>query len=169
MTTHTIVERADLFYGRWQHKLKGFQPEFSCLRRMEHGYIDKIIHARRSWGQTMRQRQPGSWYWGALTIDDDTVQNLHSMCDFLLSNTVERKMVIAQSWFYIYSDDLDFLGNPDHFNEVCSRILGALDQRDLFLEQRSYSDGRSGAPSLAGLMPPVIQNQAQESSKLSSL
>ena len=94
-------------------------------------------------------------------IPDTYLESLNRYYDeWMQEYSLGKKLIID-------SDDLDFLGNPEHFDEVCSRILGALDQRDLFLEQRSFSDGRSGAHSLAGLMPPVIQSQPQQSSSLS--
>lgn len=95
-------------------------------------------------------------------IPDTYLESLNRYYDeWMQEYSLGKKLIID-------SDELDFLGNPEHFDEVCSRILGALDQRDLFLEQRSFSDGRSGAPSLAGLMPPVISNSPQDSSRLSS-
>lgn len=109
MIKHTTIERTDLFHGQWQYRLKAYQPEFSCLRRLDHDYIDRVIHVRRSWGQTLRQPQPGSWRWVGLDITDSVVQNLHRMCDFLMASKSERKLVIAQSWFYVYSNDLDWL------------------------------------------------------------
>ena len=68
-----------------------------------------IMRARREWGRKIHQRQPGSWYWSQLEITDADVANLHSMCDFLLDDDRERKLVIAGSWFYFYTNDFSFL------------------------------------------------------------
>ena len=54
----------------------------------------------------------------------------------------------------IDSDSLDFVQRPEDFDLICSKILGALDQRDLFLEQRSFSD--RAVHSTSGLMPPSV-------------
>jgi hypothetical protein len=40
----------------------------------------------------------------------------------------------------IPSDELDFLHDPHDFDLVCSKILSALDQRDLFLEQTTQPE-----------------------------
>lgn len=50
-------------------------------------------------------QQPGSWAWAPLEISDKDVENLHLMCDWLLSDTRERKMVASGSWCYIYTND----------------------------------------------------------------
>lgn len=68
-----------------------------------------IMRARREWGRKIHQRQPGSWYWSQLDITDQDVDNLHSMCDFLLDDDRERKLVIAGSWFYFYTNDFTFV------------------------------------------------------------
>ena len=44
--------------------------------------------------------------------------------------------------------DLDFLHHPQHFDEICNRILSALDQRDLFLGRSSHPEISQSALSL---------------------
>ena len=71
------------------------------------------------------------------------------MCDFLLSNTVERKMVIAQSWFYIYSNDLDFLNIVSQLGWLDTKMIeissvkliaspGILVRKKTCYQKRSY-------------------------------
>jgi deoxyadenosine/deoxycytidine kinase len=87
-------------------------------------------------------------------IPDSYLSSLNRYYDeWMAEYSLGKKLIIE-------SDDLDFLGRREHFDEVCSRILGALDQRDMFLEQRSYSDIRSAGISPAGLMPPVAGDRA---------
>lgn len=101
--------RTDLYYGLYRYCLRGYQAEFHCLRELSHARIDNIMGARREWGRKIQLRQPGSWYWAALDITEQDVANLHSMCDFLLEDDRERKLVIAGSWFYFYTNDFDFV------------------------------------------------------------
>lgn len=101
--------RTELYYGQYRWCLRGYQSEFHCLREPSHARIDNIMRARREWGRKIHQRQPGSWYWSQLQITDQDVANLHSMCDFLLEDDSERKLVIAGSWFYFYTNDLSFV------------------------------------------------------------
>lgn len=101
--------RTELYYGRYLYCLRGYQAEFHCLRELNHARIDNIMVARREWGRKIQLRQPGSWYWAALDITEQDVANLHSMCDFLLKDDRERKLVISGSWFYFYTNDLPFV------------------------------------------------------------
>ena len=101
--------RTNLFFGQYRYCLRGYQPEFHCLRRLSHSSIDIIMRARREWGRQMHQRQPGSWHWAPLEITDLDVANLHAMCNFLLGDSRERKLVISGSWFYFYTNDRSFV------------------------------------------------------------
>lgn len=109
-----VQPRAGLYYQRWRYCIRGFQPEFFCLRAMDHGRIDRVVSARRDWGRRMASRQPGSWYWEAMEITEQDVMNLHRMCDFLQADARERKLVISGSWFYIYSNDLSLIADISH-------------------------------------------------------
>ena len=109
-----VQPRASLFYQRWRYCIRGFQPEFFCLRAMDHGRIDRVVSARRDWGRRMSSRQPGSWYWEAMEITEQDVMNLHRMCDFLQADTRERKVVISGSWFYIYTNDVTLISDISH-------------------------------------------------------
>ena len=109
-----VQPRASLFYQRWRYCIRGFQPEFFCLRAMDHGRIDRVVSARRDWGRRMSTRQPGSWYWEAMEITEQDVFNLHRMCDFLQADTRERKVVISGSWFYIYTNDRSLVSDISH-------------------------------------------------------
>lgn len=55
----------------------------------------------------------------------------------------------------VESDDLDFLNNKSHFDELTQRILSTLDQRDLFLESRAQEATlESTIAKGVGLIPP---------------
>jgi hypothetical protein len=101
--------RNRLFYDRWCYCFKAYQPEFFCLRRLDHAHIDHVISIRKDWGKRMASRQPGSWYWSSVSISDQDQDNLHAMCDWLLQDTRPRKLVISGSWFYIYTDRRDLV------------------------------------------------------------
>lgn len=75
-------------------------------------------------------------------IPDEYLSNLNRYYDeWMLRYDLGKKLIIP-------SDDLDFLHNPEHFDEVCTRILSALDQRDLFLEGSSHQEISRSAMSL---------------------
>jgi len=108
------LDRSTLFYNRYRLCIRGHQPEFFCLRAMDHGRIDRVVSARRDWGRRMSSRQPGSWYWEAMEITEQDVMNLHRMCNFLQADTRERKVVISGSWFYIYTNDVSLITDISH-------------------------------------------------------
>ncbi len=63
-------------------------------------------------------------------IPDEYLQNLNRYYDdWLLNYSAGKKLIIE-------SDQLDFVASRKDFDWVASQILGALDQRDLFLESR---------------------------------
>ena len=63
-------------------------------------------------------------------IPSDYLANLNRYYDDWMSNYTQGKKLI------IDSDQLDFVKNPSDFELIASRIVSALDQRDLFLESR---------------------------------
>lgn len=52
--------------------------------------------------------------------------------DWMATYALGKKLIID-------SDDLNFLKNPEDFEQICQKIVGALDQRDLFLDSRVSS------------------------------
>ena len=66
-------------------------------------------------------------------IPDEYLANLNRYYDDWLDHySLGKKLVID-------SDHLDFLNNPKDFDAVTQLIFSALDQRDLFLEQKTLS------------------------------
>jgi len=63
-------------------------------------------------------------------IPDEYLLSLNRYYDDWMSTySLGKKLVIE-------SDDLNFLKNPEDFELVCQKIVGALDQRDLFLDSK---------------------------------
>lgn len=66
-------------------------------------------------------------------IPDEYLMNLNRYYDeWLGSYSMGKKLIIE-------SDDLDFVRNPMHFDDVVSRVVGALDQTDLFHSRSGLS------------------------------
>lgn len=88
---------------------------------------DLVIYLRKSLPKlkeriAMRGRQYEK------NIPDEYLINLNRYYDeWMLNYSLGKKLIID-------SDSLDFLHDPSHFDLICKQILGALDQRDLFLE-----------------------------------
>src|SRR5262249_11152980 len=63
-------------------------------------------------------------------IPDSYLANLNRYYDDWMERYDQGKKLILPS------DDLDFIGNPQHFNQLTQSIVNGLEQRDLFLESR---------------------------------
>lgn len=90
---------------------------------------DLIIYLRKSLPKLKTQiAKRGRDY--EKNIPSDYLANLNCYYDDWMGNYSEGKKLI------IDSDQLDFVNNPSDFELIASRIVTALDQRDLFLESR---------------------------------
>ena len=60
-------------------------------------------------------------------IPDEYLSNLNRYYnDWMETYSLGKKLIID-------SDDLDFKNNPNDFAHIAQRIMGALDQQDLFM------------------------------------
>lgn len=102
-----IRRNTQLWHGRYDHCVRFVMPEASCLRDLDHKLIDKTIKSRREWGQRLL-RNPGSWMntWRSNPISDQQVSDLHAMCDFLTTDTRDRKIMLTGDTVYLYTTDL---------------------------------------------------------------
>ena len=103
-----IKSRTQLWFGRYDHCVRFSMPEASVLRYLSHKKIERIIGLRREWGKRMmNSAQPGSWLraWTKVEITDQHVEDLHTMCDFLVADTRDRKLVISSDTVHLYTTD----------------------------------------------------------------
>ena len=85
----------------------------SCLKELNHQYIDIIIARRRQWREISLQR----WNTANKTIvtkrakeiTDSNVENLHTLTDVLLRSRVDFKLVTSVSQAWIYTNDIELL------------------------------------------------------------
>jgi deoxyadenosine/deoxycytidine kinase len=93
---------------------------------------DLIIYLRKSLPKLKeRIAKRGREY--EKNIPDEYLVNLNRYYDDWMELYLLGKKLIVES------DDVDFLGNPHDFKRLTEMILGALDQRDLYLEERAGS------------------------------
>ena len=102
----TPVNRATPWHGEWNLCGRFYLAECHALRRLDHGWIDRVIQTRRAWGQRPIN-YGGSWRtdWAPIRITDKDVQSLHAMCDFLTCDTTPRKIMIKDNHIYVYAND----------------------------------------------------------------
>lgn len=105
---------------------------------------DLVLYLRKSLPKLKeRIAQRGRDY--EKNIPDEYLANLNRYYDDWMGGYDQGKKLIVDS------DELDFLNNSEHFDALANRILGELDQRDLFLE--SHLAGFS--PKEAGKLPTI--------------
>lgn len=103
--TSTPVNRATPWHGQWHLCGRFYLAECHALRRLDHDWIDRVINLRRRWGQRPIN-YGGSWRngWQPVRITDEDVMALHAMCDFLLTDTTPRKIMLYDDHVYLYSN-----------------------------------------------------------------
>jgi hypothetical protein len=113
-----------LFYSRFQYCLGFNLDEATCLRELDHAKIDDLIHRRKQWQEVAQQRWINgrqnttilSRRWKEITAN--TVTDLHSVADVLLTSTAEFKLVVSVHQGYVYSNDLALLAKLDDMPEL---------------------------------------------------
>lgn len=103
-----IHQRSSLWFGKYDWCVRSHLQEACALRTLDHEYIDRVIETRRRWSmRPIGQPQPGSWHhaWVKNQISDATQAALHEFCDFLLSDTRPRKIMVMGDWISVYTTD----------------------------------------------------------------
>jgi hypothetical protein len=107
------VKKDQLFYDRFEYGMGFFLHEVSCLRVLDHAYINDMITRRRQWREIAQQRwNQGSNHLASMLsqrhkdITEKTVSDLHSLADALLTTTAEFKLVVSMNQAYVYTNEL---------------------------------------------------------------
>ena len=107
------VEKDRLFYDQYQYSVSIPLKEANALRKeLSHESIDRIIQRRRAYWATIPHRQYP-------VINQDDIDRLHRVCDFLLSDTDEYKLVFYYNhWLTIYTNSLALLDRVDTLDYI---------------------------------------------------
>lgn len=105
-----------LFYDRYQYCVSFQLDEVSCLRELNHTYIDAVIERRRTWREVSLQRWTNANIAGKTIvtrrvkeITDEIVENLHTLTDILLRSCVDFKLITSVSSAWIYTNNIGLL------------------------------------------------------------
>jgi len=117
-----LVVKDRLFYNRFEYAIGFHLDEVSCLRELDHGYIDSMIQRRIAWREIAQQRVVGtinSNLFGKQPysmisrrhkeITEKTVSDLHGLADVLLTTFVDFKLVVSVSNAHVYTNDLTLI------------------------------------------------------------
>lgn len=110
------VVKDRLFYDQYTYCVGFHLDEVSCLRELNHQYIDVIIERRRQWREVSLQRWTNTVQSNknivtrrAKDITDENVDGLHILTDVLLRSLVDFKLVTSVSSAWIYTNDIKLL------------------------------------------------------------
>ena len=112
MTTSNLkfktVDKDRLFYDQYQYSASIPLKESTALKKeLSHESIDRTIERRRAYWATAPHRLNR-------VITQDSIDQLHQVCDFLLSVTDEYKLVFYYNhWLTIYTNSLELLDQVD--------------------------------------------------------
>jgi hypothetical protein len=143
------VTKDRLFYSRFQYCLGFNLDEATCLRELDHANIDELIQRRKQWQEVAQQRWINgrqnttilSRRWKEIT--EQTVADLHSVADVLLTSTTDFKLVVSVHQGYVYTNDLALLSKLDGMPELTckTRTQAQVDrpQNTIRLKKSNYN------------------------------
>jgi hypothetical protein len=107
-----IVVKDRLFYNRFEYALGFHIDEASCLRELDHSYIDSMIERRIMWREIALQRVKNnkSSPYTILArrhqeITDKTINDLHQLANILLTTVADFKLVVSVNNAHMYTND----------------------------------------------------------------
>ena len=109
--TFNDVGRDRLFYDHFAYCMYARLPESGCLRKLDHDSIDAVLAMRRRWVNGLND-----YYRSHRHITDDMVDNLHTICDTLLTTQHQYKLVVSSGCMRLYAD------NTALFAEILSAV-----------------------------------------------
>lgn len=148
--TFKSVVKDRLFYNRFEYSISFGIDEASALRDLSHSEIDATIERRKEWREIAQRR------WNKSTtilsrrqkdITDDTVANLHTLTDTLLSSLEDYKLVVSANIAHVYTNDLllieqltrfDFLVDKEYSRARINRPPNTIQLKDPKHRYRSY-------------------------------
>jgi len=107
------VSKDRLFYDQYQYSASFPLKEANALRQnLCHQSIDRVLERRQAYWSTIPHRQHR-------VINQDDIDRLHRVCDFLLSVTHEYKLVFYYNhWLTIYTNSLELLEQVDALDYI---------------------------------------------------
>lgn len=107
-----------LFYDQYEYSMGFYLAEVSCLRCLDHAYIDDMIDRRRTWREIARRRWNGQRATTILgrahrDITDETVTNLHALAEMLLTAPSKFKLVVSMNQAHVYTNDTLLINRLD--------------------------------------------------------
>ena len=145
------VVKDRLFYDRFQYSISFYLEEATCLRELDHEYINTMITRRIHYRDISQQ----SWLNGKQSImarrwkdiTNETVANLHAVADVVIDSKVDFKLVTSLNTVWIYTnnqtlinkiDQLGFLKHKSYTEAVIDRPKNTIRLKNPQHTNRSY-------------------------------
>jgi len=146
----TRVSRDRLFYDVYEYCVSFGMAEASALRGLNPGRIDRVITMRRSFRSIITWSSEKKAF-----ITDEHVQDLHTLCIFLLQATEPFKLVLSGERAWVYAKDWEFLKTvarspgvirPRYTRAVVDRPTDTIILKNPQHAQRSYFKEQAVSP-----------------------
>lgn len=117
------VAKDRLFYDRYQYSVSFRLDEVSCLRELDHNYINTMINRRIHYREISQQRWVNnnqsvgtivSRRWKDIT--ESTIKHLHELADTLLESNIDFKLVTSVETAWVYTNNQSLLAQIDNLN-----------------------------------------------------
>ena len=135
------VDKDRLFYDRYQYSVSFPLKEANALRQnLCHQSIDRILERRQAYWATIPHRQHR-------VINQDDIDRLHRVCNFLLSATDKYKLVFYYNhWLTIYTNSSALLDQVDVLDYIDGKNYSRVNvnrPRDTIILKNSVHTKRS--------------------------
>ena len=123
------VFKDKFFYDKFNYCIGFFIQEATCLRTVDHDYVDKMLERRIQFRNVSQKR----WLQSKLTILtkatrpilDITGERLHEVAEILIKSKSDYKSVVSIDNMWVYTNDLNLINQLNELN---------------FLEDKKYSE-----------------------------
>ena len=146
----TRVSRDRLFYDVYEYCVSFGMVEASALRGLNPERIDRVIAMRRSFRSIITWSSEKK-----LSITDQHVLDLHTLCTFLSQATESFKLVLSGERVWVYAKDWEFLKTvtqssgvirPRYTRAVVDRPVDTVILKNPKHAQRSYFKEQAVSP-----------------------
>ena len=153
------VVKDRLFYNQFRYCVGFHLTEISCLKILDHDYVDTVLARRIEWRGLHQQRQqasrggvgfPASIHTRLAmrpAITESTARNLHDLIDVLLASTEPYKLVTSVDRAWVYTNDLNLMNqlnqitaleNKFYTQAIIDRPVDTIKLKRSAYQQRSY-------------------------------
>jgi hypothetical protein len=125
-----LIVKDRLFYNRFEYAIGFHIDEASCLRELDHSYINSMIERRIAWREVAQQRSAGSIVGHPghtiLTrrhkeITEKTRGDLHGLANLLLTTFADFKLVVSVSNAHVYTNDQQLIDQISELSGVTQK------------------------------------------------